>query len=150
MFKYLFFKLIGKKTSNQINQESKIDQIKEEGNKFIGIISNFIIKLKEESITIRKKFKNLRDTNYKLGLSHIERGNLSDANLRFSIIIKFWPDFKEAYYQKAYVCMLENDPKKAKLVVNRLQELFPNYQDQSLNDLICKIDLAIENANKNE
>lgn len=150
MFKNLLFKAIGKKTDKEIKNEAMADKIHQQASKFVALGHDLSRRFATEITSIRQKCKNLRETNYKLGLSHIEKGNLSDANFRFSIIIKFWPDFKEAYYQKAYIYMLENEPQKAKLVVNRLHELFPDYQDQALSDLVSQIDLAIENSNQNE
>jgi hypothetical protein len=150
MFKYLFLKALGKKTPKELKNEELANKVQHGATKFFAIINNLISRVGDEIVLIRKKCNNLKETNYKLGLSHIEKGNLADAGFRFTIIIRFWPDFKEAYYQKARVCMLQNDPQMAKLVIDKLLNKFPDYQSPEINDLIEKIDLAIKNENPNE
>ena len=150
MFKYLFLKALGKKTPKEIKNEEFANKVHQGATKFLAIINDLISRVGDEVVSIRKKCNNLKETNFKLGLSHIEKGNLADASLRFTIIIRFWPDFKEAYYQKARVCMLQNNPEMAKLVIDKLLNKFPDYQSPETTDLIEKIDLAIKNANPNE
>ena len=57
---------------------------------FLFFISNHIEIVRKEIEIIKKKSKNLLETNYNLGLKHLEKGNLGDAIFRFKFIKKFY------------------------------------------------------------
>ena len=63
------------------------------------------------------KVKNLSNTNYLLGLYHLEQGNIFDAKLRFQFTLRLNPDFSLAYYHLAriYIYNLEFNLSKAEL-----------------------------------
>jgi len=109
-------------------------------------LSNKTTDAKNEFFSIREKCKNLRQTNYNLGLKHLEKGNLSDAIFRFRFIKKFWPDYYEAYYQLAYCFILNKKPRKAKFVLQELLIRQPNYDDtheQKTGDLMTQAEAMI-------
>ena len=133
MIKYLINKALGKESS----KESSSTKIASKIQKNIGNFSEFLSEKKElaekEFYSIKEKSKNLVETNYKLGISHLEKGNLSDASFRFFIMTKFWPKFYEAYYQLAYIAMLRDKPYKAKKILDNLiaknAELDPKFYE---------------------
>ncbi len=105
-------------------------------------IINHFKNLVDEMFIMRQKFKNLLETNMKLGFWHIEKGNISDAIFRFRFIKKFWPECYDAYYQLAYALVLNKKNQKAREVLLELLQKNPNY-DQKARDLLFKI----ENSN---
>ncbi len=92
----------------------------------------------KEILTVREKSKNLRQSNYELGLKHIERGELSDAIFRFRFIKKFWPDLYDAQYQLAYCLMLKKRKFQAKAVLEELLIARPDY-DKKAQELLDQI-----------
>ena len=66
-------------------------------------IENFI----KQIHVAQDKLKNLSETNYNLGLFHMDKGNISDAKMRFMFVIKLKPDFALAHYHLAR-CYLFN------------------------------------------
>jgi len=133
MIKYLINKALGKESSKEASSTEIASKIK----KNIGNFSEFLSEKKElaekEFYSIKEKSKNLVETNYKLGISHLEKGNLSDASFRFFIMTKFWPKFYEAHYQLAYITMLRDKPYKAKKILDNLiaknAELDPKFYE---------------------
>jgi hypothetical protein len=69
------------------------------------------------------------ETNYKIGMFHLSRGNLWDAAFRFKIIKKFWPDKLEPQYQYAYCLVLQNMNGCAIQLLNEILEKDPNYTE---------------------
>lgn len=120
MIRYLINKALGKESAKEASSTKIASKI----HKNLGNFSEFLSEKKElaqkEFYLIKEKSKNLVETNYKLGISHLEKGNLSDASFRFFVMTKFWPKFYEAHYQLAYVLMLRNNPHKAKKVLDNL------------------------------
>ena len=100
---------------------------------FANNIYNSSYGLEHRDMKIKEKSKNLVETNYNLGISHLEKGNLSDASFRFFIMTKFWPKFYEAHYQLAYIAMLRDKPYKAKKILDNLiaknAELDPKFYE---------------------
>jgi tetratricopeptide (TPR) repeat protein len=84
-----------------------------------------------ESKTIQFKLKNLAETNYQLGLRHLQAGHLSDAIFRFKFIKKFWPDNYDAYYQLAYSLLLKKRNNEAKEVLEELIKKDPSYASKA-------------------
>ena len=84
-------------------------------NRFSNIINQGLASIKNEIEIIKYKSKDLKETNYNLALTHIKKGNYGEAAFRFWLMTKFWPDFYEAYYKRAYCLYLNNKIKKAKI-----------------------------------
>lgn len=143
--------MLGKAFSNSLskNKTKKEELPNEENTGFADIVktklenlfhfsSKKIQETKEELFVMKQKLRNLLETNYQLGLTHIENGNLSDAIFRFKFIIKFWPEHLESYYQLAYCLVLKNKFYQAKKTLETLLAKKPDY-DQKASDLLKKI-----------
>ncbi len=133
-------------------EEQNLEQKQRPENKFHKKIDSALkfgeAKLEEaksEYSIIKDKLLNLLDTNYQLGLRHIERGNLSEAIFRFKFIKLFWPSCFDAYYQLAYALILAKRPYQAKKILNELVIRNPDYTDKA-NALLA----SIENAESNQ
>ncbi len=124
-------KNIEKNVSLIDNVKTKLENIFHFGNKKIQ-------ESKEELIVIKHKFNNLLETNYNLGLTHLENGYLGDAIFRFKFIIKFWPQHYDSYYQLAYCLILKNKFPQAKKILENLLDKKPDY-DQKAYDLLKRI-----------
>ena len=142
MIKFLVNKALGKKSEKEEKSEKIASKIKENVKNFSGFLSEKTDLALKEFSSIKEKSKNLVETNYKLGISHLEKGNLNDAQLRFFIMTKFWPKFYEAYYQLSYVLILKQKPLKAKKVLENLiaqnPDLDPKFQEL-LNEINANI-----------
>ncbi len=130
---------LAKKDEKKVNKfHQKIDQV-------TALSKNLYQKFLEEVEQIKIKLNNLLETNYKLGLSHIERGNISDAIFRFKFIKRFWPHCFDAYYQLAYAYVLYRKPYRAKEILKELIEKCPDYADKA-NELLNQIENSQKNA----
>lgn len=149
MIKYLFSRAFGAKSKKEISMEKTSGKIKENFNQF----STFLLQKKDlflqEFFSIKEKSKNLVETNYKLGVYHLEKGNLSDAKVRFFLMTKFWPKFHEPYYQLAYILMLEQEPFKAKKIIENLFSKNSEV-DPKFHELLNKINANIESIKIDE
>lgn len=144
MIKKLILKAFGRKSKEEIKTEQFVDKFKAGTKNLIELLCNKLSQAKNEIKIIREKTKNLLETNYKLGLYHFEKGNLDDAILRFSIIMKFWPNFYEAYYQKAYIQMVKGKALEAKKTMNKLMSKNPSNLDPKFQILNEQIDSALQ------
>ncbi len=141
IIKKAFFK---EKTPQDLNQNSaQVITAKEQFSDKVNKISGFFVDKYNEAIneakTIKNKLGNLSEVNYKLGLKHLENGNLSDAIFRFRFINKMWPENQDAYYYLAYCLYLKKQNYKARLKLEELLRINPNY-DSKAADLLEKID----------
>lgn len=68
-----------------------------------GTFNNYI----KEFYVAKAKLQNFVQTNYQLGVHHIDRCNMSDAKLRFFMVTKLEPNFALAHYHLAR-CHLYN------------------------------------------
>jgi tetratricopeptide (TPR) repeat protein len=137
-------KLIGKLLGRpgEENFGSKLGtKVKEKSAKFVEFLNEKSTALQKEFVTIKSKCKNLRETNYQLGLRHLENGHLSDAIFRFRFIKKFWPDLFDAYYQLAYCLVLKKKPFEARKVLQELLLKKPDY-DKKARELLDDINNA--------
>ncbi len=136
----IFKKLLGfKKADKKSEEESKVAavlQVKAE--KLSSFLDEKFQLLQSEFSTIRAKCKNLRETNYNLGVMHLEKGNLSDAIFRFRFVKKFWPDLFDTYYQLAYCLVLNQKPLEAKKILEELLIKNPDYNPKA-RDLLERI-----------
>ena len=101
--------------------------LREKSGKFSQLINEGIYFIQDEYFSIREKCQNLRQTNFDLGIRHLENGALSEAIFRFRLIKKFWPDYFDAYYQLAYCLALDEKIAAAKKVLVELLAKDPEY-----------------------
>lgn len=136
-------KIFGRKPKEKEPKEPKISIGQKIQNKASGALDFFKRKTEEiqnEFGNIRSKMSNLLETNYNLGLKHLEKGNISDAIFRFRFIKKFWPECYDAHYQLAYALVLNKRPYEAKKILLTLLAKKPNYdiKAQELLDQIAQ------------
>jgi tetratricopeptide (TPR) repeat protein len=139
-------KFIFKKSDNvpEENKEGLAIALRQKSQELTDGILNKIDSVKEELATMKEKYDNLLETNYNLGLKHIENGNLSEAIFRFRFIRKFWPEHYDSYYQLAYCLVLNRKSVEAKIVLEELIKKNPQHQaGQDLLQLI-ESDLSSE------
>jgi tetratricopeptide (TPR) repeat protein len=142
---------IFKKSSKKIDEDknsvaeklaSKLKASSEKLSEFLG--KKFAL-AEEEFFAIKEKCENLQETNYKLGLKHLEKGNLSEAIFRFRIIKKIWPNSFDAYYYLAYSLALKGKLEPAKIILTELLTKNPDF-DTKAQDLLNHINQATSNA----
>ncbi|MBM5782579.1 MAG: tetratricopeptide repeat protein [Pelagibacterales bacterium] len=126
------------KEENTENKVGFIDNIKTKLENIFHFSNKKIQESKEELIVMKHKFNNLLETNYNLGLTHLENGYLGDAIFRFKFIIKFWPQHYDSHYQLAYCLILKNKFSQAKKVLENLLAKKPDY-DQKAYELLKRI-----------
>ena len=154
MFKNLLKKSFGRKSSEKKNTPSQnlALSLRKQSKDLSSLIITKTKEVEAEFFSIKHKLKNLRETNYNLGLMHIEKGNLPTAIFRFRFIKKFWPDFFEAYYQLAYCLVLHKQPYKAMNVLQELLTKNPNYDEshqQKAQEMLDYIKNALNQASIN-
>jgi tetratricopeptide (TPR) repeat protein len=137
-------KIFGNSDSKNKDEGSFALKLRDKSAKFLTFASEKFESAQAEIISIREKFKDLRETNYNLGMKHLENGNIFDAILRFRIIKKAWPDFFDAYYQLAYCLTLKNQTIEAKEVIQELLDKNPNY-DPKAHELLSHIEASMQN-----
>lgn len=103
--------------------------------------------VKKELELIKTKSQNLLESNYQLGLRHIEKGNLGDAIFRFRFIKKFWPNHYDTYIQLANCYIIKKRYNKALLVLDELTIINPTYENQA-QELINKIEELQHSSDK--
>ncbi len=143
MFKILKKIIRGKSEDkdNNLSIENKVSiaqKIQDKTHGFINFFKTKIQETKDEFGDVKTKVSNLLETNYNLGLKHLEKGNISDAIFRFRFIKKFWPEHFDAYYQLAYSLTLNKRPFEAKKILTELLVKKPDY-DPKAQDLLDKI-----------
>ena len=104
------------------------DAKKQVANKSLKQISGEIIDYyKEASLEHLDKLKDLKKTNFDLGVTHFNMGNFYDAILRFKIIIKFAGlNYPEANYYLGRCYLEKGDFDKAIKYLEKYQELSHN------------------------
>lgn len=143
MFGKILKKLIGKSDKKKNTAEKHAGALREKAEKLSHFLEEKFHEAHEEFFILKDKLKNLRETNYKVGLKHLENDNLSEAIFRFRFMKKFWPDFFDAYYQLAYCLVLDNKIFEAKQVLVELLTKNPNY-DPKGKELLDEIKKAID------
>lgn len=125
------------KKTKQDNASALAEFVKQKSQSvFDFIVSRFGV-IEKEINSIKGKSKNLLETNYNLGLKHLEKGNLSDAIFRFKFIKKFWPHHLDAHYQLAYCYFLKKNFPQSQQLLKELVALDPSYQ-QKAEELLSK------------
>ncbi len=131
MIKNLFKKIFGESEEKESGGTKLAIALKEKSEKFSNFLSEQMEVAKKEFFTIKEKCKDLRQTNYNLGIFHLEKGNLSEAIFRFRLTKKFWPDHFDTYYQLAYCLTLKKKNEEAKKVLQELLEKKPDYDKKA-------------------
>lgn len=131
MLKTIFKKFFGKESKEDIAEEKSKKEFQQKLEKFYSFFGTIIERVQNEYYTIKEKCQNLRETNYDLGLAHLEKENFKDAIFRFKIIIRFWPDFYDAYYQLAYCYAIVKKYQKSKKILEELLQKQPNYPSRA-------------------
>ena len=145
----MFGKIFGKKSKKsdkfiiENNQEpltadGVANTIREKANIFSEFLFGKIGEAKSEIEVMRYKYSNLLETNYNLGLKHIENGNISDAIFRFKFIVKFWPNHYQSYFKLAYCLVIDKKEAKAIEVLEKLVAKNPNC-DEEAKDLLKRL-----------
>lgn len=133
------FRLIGSlKNRKKPDSLKKIDEKVDRLYKFLGDKLDLV---KEEYVQIKEKSQNLKETNYKLALHHLENGNVSEALFRLRILLKFWPDHVEAIYLKAYCLAHKKQLIKSKQILENLIKKYPDHYQK-------KFDLLLDDVNR--
>ncbi len=142
-------KLVGKsdkKPKEEPKSEKLAENLRKKSEELTQFLGDKMESVREEYFSIREKTKNLRQTNYDLGMKHLENGHIDEAIIRFKIIRKFWPDVVDAQYQLAYCLVLKEKFKEAKKVLDELLSKNPDY-DQKAHDLLDHINSLEESTN---
>ena len=139
------FNFLKKRESAAIN-ETKSEKTESAFSQKIDKISDFFSEkfdfAKEEFFVIKEKFKNLRETNYNLGLSLLESGRISEAIFRFRFTKTFWPDLIDAHYQLAYCLALNGRFFEAKKTLQKLLLTHPSCEKKVF-DLLKEVESKI-------
>jgi len=143
MFGKIFKKLIGKSDKKGAPDEKHTNILHEKSEQILHFTKEKFEEARNEFFSLRNKVKNLRETNYSVGLRHLEKGNLSEAIFRFRFMKKFWPDFFDAYYQLAYCLVLDDKLFDARNVLIELLSKKPDY-DPKAKELLEIIKNGIE------
>lgn len=93
------------------------------------IIKNKIKEAFSELNFIREKLKDIPTTNFKLGIYHLRVGNISDAILRFKMVIFLTPEKAESYYYLARCFIIKGDTFSAKEELNTALSLKPVFPE---------------------
>ena len=142
-------KLVGKsdkKPKEESKSEKLAENLRKKSEELTQFLGDKMESVREEYFSIREKTKNLRQTNYNLGIKHLENGHVDEAIIRFKIIRRFWPDVIDAQYQIAYCLVLKEKFKEAKKVLDELLNKNPDY-DQKAHDLLDHINSLEESKN---
>lgn len=125
--------------SGQQKTKALAEFLKSKAKSVFDFTINHFDVVKKELELIKTKSQNLLESNYQLGLRHIEKGNLGDAIFRFRFIKKFWPNHYDAYIQLANCYIIKKRYNKALLVLDELTIINPTYENQA-QELINKIE----------
>lgn len=141
MFSGIVKKLLGRSDKKENGAEKMATSLRARSEKLTQFLGDKFQLVQDEIIAVKEKSKNLRETNYNLGLKHLENGRLTDAIFRFRLIKKFWPDLFDAYYQLAYCLVLDDKLDEAKNVLEELLSKNPDY-DQKAYDLLESLSIT--------
>lgn len=135
MFGGIVKRIFGKSDEKESGAEKMATSLRAKSEKLTQFLGDKFQLVQEEIASLKEKSQNLRETNYNLGLKHLENGRLTDAIFRFRLIKKFWPDLFDAHYQLAYCLVLDDKLDEAKNVLEELLSKNPSY-DQKAYDLL--------------
>lgn len=104
----------------------------------------------------REKLKNFAETNYKLGIYHIDKGNMTDAKFRFFMVSRLEPNNELAHYHLARCHLYNLNFDKAKEELKQALEIDKNFKaakfrlkfaEQSIKDENIPIEVIEEDYN---
>jgi tetratricopeptide (TPR) repeat protein len=144
MFDFVKKAIFKPKEKKEPLSEKIAEDLHKRSGELVDFIKNKVENAKEEFENIKLKYNNLEETNYKLGLKHLENGKLSEAIFRFRFIKKMWPTSYDAYYYLAY-CLALTDKKlpEAREVLAELFAREPDY-DEKATELLENINHRLE------
>jgi tetratricopeptide (TPR) repeat protein len=123
--------------TNEKNNKKNYGVIDKVGNFFEKSLAFAIVEYR----IIKDKLQDLSQTNYNLGLQHLDIGNIKEATFRFKITKRFWPHNYDAYYQLIYCLILSHKFEAAQKVIDELLQKNPSYKP--------KIDQLLGNSPEN-
>ncbi|MCH9753607.1 MAG: hypothetical protein K0T99_01745, partial [Alphaproteobacteria bacterium] len=101
--------------------------------KFFKSIKSQILSYKNtvESFIRDNKYKlsNIIDTNYQLGLFHLNANNLNDAEFRFRFVLYFDPEHCEALYQLSKCLIAKKKIKSAEKKLKKVLEMKKDFAE---------------------
>jgi predicted TPR repeat methyltransferase len=77
----------------------------------------------------KEKLKDIPGTNYRLGLTHMHRGNIEDAVMRFRMVAFLTPENINAYYNLGRCLLLLDDEEGARVQFKKVLEMDANNAD---------------------
>lgn len=104
------------------------EQIKQKVEAFSSFAKTKFEEAQAETKLLRRRFSNLLESNYEVGMIHLQKGDVGDAIFRFKFIKKFWPDHLKSYYQLAYCLAIKNKDEEAQKVLQELLAKDPNFE----------------------
>ena len=141
-FDYLVIYTYKKKGNDIINQIK--DKISNSMQKISQEVSASVKTTISDLSLMHQKSKNLLQTNFELGLHHLNNGNIKEAHFRFFLISKFWPKFESGLYYYAYILTIQQKYQKAKSVIEKIF-LLNNNPNQEVFELKNNIDQYLQN-----
>ena len=141
-----FFNKKTEKTINDYNQENIgiKDKISNSMQKISQEVSASVKTTISDLSLMHQKSKNLLQTNFELGLHHLNNGNIKEAHFRFFLICKFWPKFESGLYYYAYILTLKQKYQKAQSVIEKIF-LLNNNPNKEVFELKNNIDHYLQN-----
>ncbi len=116
-------------------QISMTNKLKKPFSKNVAI--SYLNKLVENIHDKITKLRDLSETNYLLGLHHLRLQNMSDAELRFRIVLFLKPNHPDALYQLAKCLFIRNQKSKALINLNKSLALKSDFPEAEY--LLCII-----------
>ena len=146
-----FFNKKTEKTINDYNQENIgiKDKISNSMQKISQEVSASVKTTISDLSLMHQKSKNLLQTNFELGLHHLNNGNIKEAHFRFFLISKFWPKFESGLYYYAYILTIQQKYQKAKSVIEKIF-LLNNNPNQEVFELKNNIGQYLKNSNQSK
>lgn len=121
-------------TANDNESKSILSDIKNN----LGFIGEAYDTVHEEISIAKEKSKDLRKSNYELGMNFLEKGNIGEAIFRFRIMGLLWPEMLDAQYQLAYCLAQKKQFRKSEKVLEKILNKDPNY-DNKARDLLEEV-----------
>ncbi|MCE3232843.1 MAG: biotin biosynthesis protein BioC [Rickettsiaceae bacterium] len=97
--------------------------IKDQSAKFMTLIQKKWQEFLQDCDEAREKLKDIPGTNYKLGILHMRRGNVSDAIMRFRMVIFLTPEHVGARCQLAKCLLMVNEEESARDMLQKVLEM---------------------------
>lgn len=102
----------------------------------------------EEYYNIKEKLKDLANTNYQLGLYHLNQENFLDAKIRFFLVTKLKPELASAHYQLALCYTISGNLPKAKKLLEQTLSIDPSFSNAAYRLKLLNKSISIEQIPK--